>query len=380
MTYKCSFCSKCLESSKELIKHIRSQHYLNYSGDIITCGQESCLRKFQNLDAFRKHLTRVHDPIIEIVSESDVTNQSESSFTDSVILENVVNLNQLDETIDLIDEAIPDIGEEINKLKLSALQFMMNLHSKSSITRREVIFVTNDVTDFLFENIKNLLKVIIFPKIEAGSLKIFEKILKFMESPFEELKTEHKLMSYLEKNNLYRKPREYVVDSSNLTNNIYATNSKIVIPDVKFNFTKFLETNNMLQRITDYMTHLDGTVDSGILSNFIHGSIWKEKKIKFEGKVVIPYLLYADDFEINNPLGSKAGKHSIAATYSQILCLPPDVSSSLECIIPLMFFKSIEKKIDHSGLNTNDLMYHKLIEELNDLETNGLNVKQSDGT
>lgn len=83
---------------------------------------------------------------------------------------------------------------------------------------------------------------------------------------------------------------------------------------------------------------------------------------------MIPYLLYADDFEINNPLGSKAGKHSIATTYGQILCLPPEISASLEGIIPLMFFRSIEKKIDHSGLNTNELLYHKLIEQLDDLE------------
>lgn len=373
---KCSVCSACFENARDLIKHIRSKHSLIYSGDIY-CGQDNCSRVFQNIDSFRKHLVRIHDPKVANVTESYVTNPE--ACDDDLIENNEINL--IEETLDVVeDEDTSNIGEVMDNIKLLALKFIMDLHSKSSITRREVLFITNDVTTFLFQNVKNLLQKFIFPKVDTDSIKTFETILKFLESPFAEFKTEHKLINYLEKNNLYKKPKEYVVDSSNITDNIYVTNSKVVVPDVKFNFRKFLETNNMLERITDYMSHLDNTTDSGILSNFIHGSMWKKKKEKFEGKLVIPYLLYADDFEINNPLGSKAGKHTIAATYSQILCLPPDISSSLESIIPLMFFRSIEKKINHSGLNSNDLLYHKLIEELNDLEQNGLNVKQSDGT
>lgn len=342
MAFKCSACSACFENSKELLKHIRLKHYLTYSGDI-NCGQDNCSRVFQNIDSFRRHLVRNHNSN----GETAVTNQRDLMPCDEDLVEyNDINL---DEELQYgEDENTSNIDETMEELKLCALKFIMDLHNKSSITRSQVLFITNDVTTFIFQNVRKLLTKFIFPNIDTNSIKTFETILKFIESPFDEFKTEYKLMSYLEKNNLYKKPTEFIVDSSNLTSNDSITNSKIVIPDVKFNFTRFLETNNMLDRIIEYMNRLDSTNDSGILSNFIHGSVWKKKKESFEGKLVIPYLLYADDFEINNPLGSKAGKHCIAATYSQILCLPSDVSSSLESIIPLMYFRSIEKKIDHS--------------------------------
>jgi len=35
-------------------------------------------------------------------------------------------------------------------------------------------------------------------------------------------------------------------------------------------------------------------------TNFINGELWKQKKKVFNGKLVIPFFLYFDDFEINN--------------------------------------------------------------------------------
>lgn len=197
------------------MKHIRSTHYLTYSGDI-KCGQQNCSRIFQNLDAFRKHLVRIHSPRRENVAEPC-------------------------------------------------------FRSSASCDHHEI--------EGLFQNIKKLLEMYIFSKVDTDSIKKFEKILKFMESPFDEFKTEFKLMSYLEKNNLYIKPKEFTVDSSNLTDNDSVTNSKIVIPDVKFNFTKCLETNNMLDRIIEYMDELDNETDSGILTTLSMVAFGKKRKI-----------------------------------------------------------------------------------------------------
>lgn len=381
MNLKCSKCHQTFNGSIGLIKHIRKDH-LDFISSFV-CGQEGCARQYQNLDSFRKHLKKIH--------ESNVCSASVIENTNDVIFEsnyNEISCGNIEEnmlsdtnTNELNTETFnkSDIFEMMDKIKRSALMFVMNLHNKASITRSQVLFITNDVTKFLFENVSNLLKRFIVPDISIDLTNTLDIILNFMNSPFEEFQTEYKLMSYLEKNDLYRKPKEYLVDSSNLVQNVNETSSKVVLTDVKFNFSKFLGTNNMLARITDYMKDLENTEHSEILKNFLHGKIWRKKRQQYAGRLLIPYLIYADDFEINNPLGSQAGKHTIAGTYSQILCLPPDVSSSLDCIIPLMFFRTMEKKTNHSGLNINHILYHKLIEQLNDMEINGIDVKQSNG-
>lgn len=334
----------------------------------------------KNLDSYRRHLTRFHESNVRAVASSNNNNTSNNRIDESSYLIPCEN-DKIDE---VVNSETPfkkkEISELITEIKMSALRFIMNLHNKASITRNQVIFITNDITTFIFQHVSDLIKMFIVPDISTDLTEALELILKFIESPFEEFMTEHKLISYLEKNDFYKRPTEFSVDSSNLVENISETNSKVVLTDVKFNFAKFLGTNNMLERITNHMTDLENSEDADTYRNFVQGKIWKKKKEMFEGKLIIPYLIYADDFEINNPLGSKSGKHTIAGTYSQILCLPPDVSSALDTIIPLMYFRTMEKKINHSGLNVNHILYHKLIEQLIDIEVNGINVKQSNGT
>lgn len=50
------------------------------------------------------------------------------------------------------------------------------------------------------------------------------------------------------------------------------------------------------------MEHITNNIE--LNAHFIQGSLWQEKKKKFENKIAIPYFLYIDDAEVNNPLGS----------------------------------------------------------------------------
>lgn len=159
----------------------------------------------------------------------------------------------------------------------------------------------------------------LFPAVSTELGKTLELILKCIESPFEDFLTEHKLISFLEKNDLYKRPKEFTVDSSNLVTNLNETNSKVVLPNVQFNFSKFLGTNNMLKRITNHMKDLKSIENIEKYTNFFH-SLEKKKK-SFEGKLVITYLIYADLFEINNPLGSKSGKHTMACIHTAKYCV-----------------------------------------------------------
>lgn len=86
-----------------------------------------------------------------------------------------------------------------------------------------------------------------------------------------------------------------------------------------------------------------------------------------------PYLLYQDDFEVDNPLGSKAGADKISGVYLSFALLPDSKISKLENIRTCCYTKSSD--ISH-GNNSN---FMPLINVLKDLEEFGVNVPSRDG-
>lgn len=87
---------------------------------------------------------------------------------------------------------------------------------------------------------------------------------------------------------------------------------------IKFQMKKYFELNNnlitVIKRYDDLIDHSVSNTNRS-MSNFIQGSLWKEKITSFQNKIVIPFFMYIDDVEINNPLGSKSMCHSITAVY-----------------------------------------------------------------
>lgn len=82
--------------------------------------------------------------------------------------------------------------------------------------------------------------------------------------------------------------------------------------------------------------------------------------------------MYIDDFEINNPLGSKSMCHAISAIYYSFPL--NDQSSKLTNIFLAALIKS--KDLKRYG---NDLCFKQLINELNSLEEIGILIQTSDG-
>lgn len=64
--------------------------------------------------------------------------------------------------------------------------------------------------------------------------------------------------------------------------------------------------------------------NSNSLCNIIQGKLWKEKITpKFLDKVVLPLILYFDDYKTNKELESHTGVHKLGATYCRIASLSP---------------------------------------------------------
>jgi len=74
----------------------------------------------------------------------------------------------------------------------------------------------------------------------------------------------------------------------------------------------------------------------------------------------IPYILYFDEYETGNPLGSHKGKHKIGALYLSLKCFPPVELSALTSIYTVSLFPTLEKNCLQS-------LFEVMIPEMNNL-------------
>lgn len=90
------------------------------------------------------------------------------------------------------------------------------------------------------------------------------------------------------------------------------------------------------------------------LINLIQTPFWKEMlKLCQEGKFILPILLYVDDFEINNPLGSHAGTYKICGVYFALGCMPPEYASQLNNIFLFQHIVHALKSLEKDGITIN---------------------------
>lgn len=116
------------------------------------------------------------------------------------------------------------------------------------------------------------------------------------------------------------------------------------------------------------ISELENVQHTSRVSNIIHGTAWKEKTKMYNNKICIPYLLYQDDFEVDNTLGSKAGTDKISAVYLSFALLSDSKISQVENILPCCYTKSSDSS------HGNQSKFMPLIHILKDLEETGVNV------
>jgi hypothetical protein len=106
------------------------------------------------------------------------------------------------------------------------------------------------------------------------------------------------------------------------------------------------------------------------MSNIIQTDFWKYPlELTNCCTYIFPFLLYFDEFEIGDPLGSHAGLHKLGAVYYSIPVIPANQQSSLEHLFLALLFHSTDQKTV-----SNKLIFSKLIDELNYLDTEGITI------
>jgi len=260
----------------------------------------------------------------------------------------------------------------INLLQDSALKLSLKYYGKLNLSRKQAIELQVDITDLITNTIAMQIETkVLVSCTDSKIIKSLETISEFCKSPFRGIDTEYKFLKQLQDKKLYEKPNIVTLNNtieniiSNHNNTIDEKKIKGVLLPIKFQFQKYFELPGVLNSFLASHSSLNSVTN---YTNFFNGELWKHKISQHSDKIIIPYFLYFDDFEINNPLGSHSSL--ILGVYYCFPSAPFYLRSNLQNIFIAALFNT--KDVKAVG---NDKTFFKLIEQLNDLESNGLQLK-----
>ncbi|KAF7998486.1 hypothetical protein HCN44_010894 [Aphidius gifuensis] len=254
-----------------------------------------------------------------------------------------------------------DIDHEINERQKKFQDMKLELQSFILVVGPDI--ETIDKVYVCFDSTKYEYHIIVDQSF--GKLMIIDNI-----------NTEYKRLKYLEKENFLIAPESFTIgeiaDDKNINNDMVSTIKKCkayVVPMRKV-LKRFLELPNVFKIATNYIREeKEGTDGEKIYSSIISGLLWKKIEEKYKDKIVMPLLIYYDDFETGDALSPSAGIHKIGGLYYSLAALPRKYATSLENIFLAQFIHSNDRS--HFG---NKKSFYKIIEELKYLSTNGISI------
>lgn len=372
---KCFKCGNIQSSLKLLIAHFRIIHKLpdKYR---FKCIEYECGRLFPCLNSFKKHHRRCH----KVLHVSDCNTLERNIFESRKTIS--------DDNFDSDNSNVDDIGddfsvcnpflsnEEFKKLVSDqSLSLICKIYAKSTLPRSQVQVVIDT-----FENCMTPPLCAIRSKILAVDFKneneqkdILEMIDSF-ENMFDDCRTEYIRFKTLEKSGKFITPEEVVLgDEFHINSAGHMAPKSLTFQFIppRLILKQFFELDNVFNECFFYYHKLSENNITDI-TNIVQSDLWKSK-IEGSHGIIFPILIYFDELEIGNPLGSHSGIHKLGATYCSVPVIPRKYQSQLENIFLIMLFHSQDHKKFGNGP-----IFSKLIDELNFLENTGITVNLKD--
>lgn len=391
-------CKSSYGTLKNLVIHFKRLHNLNTNSTFrcLDCGQT-----FQNLSTFKRHMNRKHaiDGVFVNFTNNDKNNDmmcvDNSINSDIRTSENISLPDSLPTTTFIGNESLglPTNGKNQNqpdkfqfdslqkKMQSSLLEFSLSLHNNDNFSRKDVFQIQDLANKYLYDPLLDIFMAFAKCNIQYQNSSIYNEISDLISNcrnPFKAFSlSDHLFYKFLTNEGYIDNLKEITINNEVKPVHragklvIEETQIKAILMPLKFQFKAFFQKNNLLKHSLNYMNSLEV---NNKLTNFIQGELWKEKIKLYPGKILIPFFLYIDDFEINNPLGSHASKHSVCNVYYSFPCLPVQESK-----LDNIFYAAVAKSTDLKTFG-NEKCFECLVEELKDIEINGISIENGDNT
>lgn len=344
---QCFVCFSNLINFNLLLLHLKTYHSSYIT--VYKCLETNCSRSFSSLNSFKKHI-KLHEPTnVETLNENFACNSQDVnavSITDEPTSHNV-NYNESVSTPHFDTESYD------KKVYNKSLQLLSKWYNESGLPRNKVQGIIDDITDFLSDIVvplKNEIESICSNSSSDYMDTLNLNFFNILYNPFKNLHIEHLRFKALDDLGTLVRPSGCTVghrqNDQLQGGNVIIQSVPIKIystPLVKL-FKQFFELPNMYISFINYSNDLLQEMNHTITHSFLQSEYWRSKVLTFGTKIVIPYFLYFDDFETNNPLGSHAGVQKLGAMYISFPGCPPEFYSKLENIFLVLLFNTIDRK------------------------------------
>nr|XP_029732242.1 uncharacterized protein LOC115268372 [Aedes albopictus] len=263
----------------------------------------------------------------------------------------------------------------LTSMQQVGISFTSYLHSLPNYNRAMVFDMISSLKKMVLEPLMSIVCEAIKPAIPEGeNATVLNNIMKATQA-FDLVDTEHKFVKLLKERGSFKMPLLDQVSNELLPMEtddgvevVEKTKSNVYIGLENFFINFFGIEANMTALLNSYGEIFSSA--EGVYDNFVKGKFWKQKIEKRQNEICIPYFIFADSFEINNPLGSKAGKQALTGFYLNFPSLPRHIHGKTENMFLLQFvYSAVEKSL------SNEEVLHTLIEEIIHLEKNPLQIR-----
>lgn len=248
------------------------------------------------------------------------------------------------------------------------------------------MFLTNDKTNQIFDLSIGLVEE--FTRHCQDLLKnnrydvsqVLDLALSSVRNKISENRSAYKRHKNLVKNDLFVEPKQMALGTHwEMVRSAYTNTTIPRLLQSKFHYVSILQKLRTLFEQKEfaemYFEHNLGEkrhrCEDGIYENFCCGSVFKNIELFRHQPEAIQIQIATDDFEICNPLGSKAGVHKMCPIYFTIKNVPSQYLSKLSNIHLVSLCRSDDLKTKETDFN--DLWEH-IVREISYLEVNGIEV------
>lgn len=350
----CNSC--CFDTEKQYFEHLGG-HLKKF--ETVPCVFKGCNYKTNVYTTFHSHKSRKHNPH-SVDFKTAVFHAYQSQTNDET--------NSV-ESEDYCDPFLGD-GQDLNKTIIKRLGLLLLKLECIVNTSHTCINELADELHFLTGSVSSLvIKEIIVTTLRKHDCSIEDAVISDLVkdlcqlNPFcaalrvdGPLSTQYRREQFFKEYLSLTEPVEYILESGKKT----------------FQYIPILPLLSQLvnnRHIQDTILHSRSTDVSSGYRSLHDGSFLRDNSFFCGDEVKLPLILYIDDFEICNPLGTSRKKHKVTAIYWVFADIPATLRSTLTSIYLALLCKADDVK--QYGYTK---VLEPLLRDLKSFEDNGIFV------
>ncbi len=337
-SFSCLVCNSCsYHTERQYFEHL-GVHLKKH--ETVHCVFKDCDYNTNIYSTFASHKSRKHNPhCLEDFKHTVFQTHSSQETADNSCL--------LDESEVSSDETLVKEGEDLGKAIFDELfSLLLKLHCIFNVPSRCINEIVEEFQFITSSASAPIIKCIVHDTFENHNCAVEEFVitdlvkricqLNPISAAFSEegpLGTAYKINQYLKEHFSIVEPLEYILDAKEGRTFQY-------VPILQ-SLSQILKNSDIQEKVLKSSRHC---VSSGQYSSFHDGSHFKENTFLSGEELRLSLLLYCDDFEICNPLGTSRKKHKVTGIYWVLADIPTVLRSTLSSIYLAVLCKADDIK------------------------------------